>query len=111
MTIKQIFTNGTVNLEFNQNMIIPGSIMDPKIYNKLFKIMLETSAENKTNLHGLFVGNSSSSARSLQATKTRGMNFTVVEHTSRRIQIDIGFSNKEEISRETKKDILRVYLL
>jgi hypothetical protein len=111
MRIKQMLSNGTIELEFDQNMIIPGSIMDPELYNKLFSISLEPSAENKTNIHGLFVGNSSSITRRLQAAKTRGMNLTVVEHSSRRIKIDIDFSNKEEISRDTKKDKLVVSIL
>jgi hypothetical protein len=86
--------------------------MEPELYNKLFKIWLIPESERKLNLKGTFVGNSSSSSkRILQTADNRSLNLTVVEHSARKIKIDIGFPNKKDISRESIKDVLVVQVL
>lgn len=55
MQLKPISTNGTLVIEFDQEMMVP-KILDPKVYESIFKMKL---IRHETKYQGVFVKNSS----------------------------------------------------
>lgn len=116
MQAKPILTNGTLVLEFDEDMMVP-KVVDPEIYGLLFRIKLR---RQELSYEGKFVNESSESQETGRRQQENDLenenmdiafNFTVIEHSSKQIVIQIQFANKFNISTGINEDVMALEIL